>query len=75
MKALISPIEPVCTGYRVVQVCDEFPVAEPYFWVDAPSGVDLLYAFYNPSTSAVETRTDVIPPTKPEAVTQGLGTV
>lgn len=37
MKALISSIEPVQTGYRVAQVEQDsniFPVADGLFWID-----------------------------------------
>ena len=40
MKALISPIEPRETGYRVAQVDSEsFEVAQPLFWVDCTDDV------------------------------------
>lgn len=40
-KALISPLEPVLLGWRIAQVLDEeFPIAEPLFWVDCPDEVN-----------------------------------
>lgn len=39
-KALISPIEPRQTGYRVAQVEQEsFEIAEPLFWFDCVDDV------------------------------------
>jgi hypothetical protein len=39
-KALISPIEPRQSGYRVAQVEQEsFEIAEPLFWVDCADDV------------------------------------
>lgn len=50
MKALISPIEPRETGYRVAEVHDEgFEVAEPLFWVDCGSDVLAHQVWYDPS--------------------------
>jgi hypothetical protein len=46
MKALISPSEHHGDGVRVAQVSDqEFPVAEPLFWVDCPDAThaDMVY--------------------------------
>jgi hypothetical protein len=42
MKALISTIEPVKTGYRVAQVEEDkniFSVAEGLFWIDCDSNI------------------------------------
>ena len=40
MKALISPMEPRETGYRVAEVCTQsFEVAQPLFWVDCADDV------------------------------------
>ena len=39
-KALISPNEPVESGYRVAEVADvAFEVAEPLFWFDCEDSV------------------------------------
>jgi hypothetical protein len=51
MKALISPNEPVETGYRVAQI-DEvgFEVAPPLFWVDCADDIAADVYWYNPET-------------------------
>jgi hypothetical protein len=47
MKALISPNEPVSTGYRVAEVTEtEFEVAQPLFWVECDSTVIANMYFY-----------------------------
>lgn len=56
-KALISPMEPVSTGYRVAQVepdGNQFEVAQPLFWVDCDDSVNTEYYFYNPDTLQCE---------------------
>jgi len=55
MKAFISPLEPVATGFRICEVQEaEFPIAEPYFWLDVPAGVAAGSHFYNPITASAE---------------------
>lgn len=51
MKALISPNEPVETGYRVAQI-DEvgFEVAPPLFWIDCVDDIAADVYWYNPET-------------------------
>lgn len=51
MKALISPNEPVETGYRVAQVEPDnqiFPVAEPLFWTSCANDVAADEFWYDP---------------------------
>ena len=56
MKALISPIESVNSGFRVCQVQEvEFEVAEPYFWIEVTSDVSTGTHFYDPVTNTVAT--------------------
>ena len=51
MKALISPNEPVETGYRVAQVAQlEFEVAPPLFWADCTDEITADVYWYNPET-------------------------
>lgn len=52
MKALISTIEPVQTGYRVAQVepdANIFPVAEGLFWTECNDDVVADQFWYDPS--------------------------
>jgi hypothetical protein len=40
MKALISPMEPRESGFRVAEVSAQgFPVADPLFWVDCSDDI------------------------------------
>ena len=55
MKALISPIEPRETGYRVAQVeQQEFEVAEPFFWVTCTNDVVADQFWYDPSDQTIK---------------------
>lgn len=55
MKALISPIEPRQTGYRVAQVeHEEFPVALPLFWVDCDDNVMTDVFWFDPSDNTIK---------------------
>lgn len=56
MKALISSIELVETGYRVAQVTEPnqiFPVAEGMFWVDCTDDVLADQFWYDPTTKNI----------------------
>ena len=55
MKALISPNEPVSTGYRVAEFADaEFPVAAPLFWLEvAALDGDCGSYYYDPPSEQV----------------------
>jgi hypothetical protein len=51
MKALISTIEPLESGYRVVQVEPDdaiFVVAEGLFWIDCPNDLEPSVVWYDP---------------------------
>jgi hypothetical protein len=55
MKALISPIEPRETGYRVAQVCQsEFEVALPLFWKPCANDVLADQFWYDPADQAIK---------------------
>lgn len=55
MKALISPIEPVLTGYRVAEVRQqEFQVAEPLFWVACANNVVADQFWYDPTDQTIK---------------------
>ena len=50
-QALISPNEPVETGYRVAQIEDNtniFPVANPLFWTPCDDNIKADQYWYNP---------------------------
>lgn len=48
-KALISPNEPVDTGYRIAEVSEQwFEVAPPLFWVDCSDDVVADQFWYDP---------------------------
>lgn len=56
MKALISTIEPVMTGYRVAQVENDdkiFSVAGNLFWVDCDDNVIADRFWYDPSDETI----------------------
>jgi hypothetical protein len=56
MKALISPMEPRITGYRVAQVEEqEFEVAQPLFWVDCTEDVKADQFWYDPVDQTIKT--------------------
>lgn len=57
MKALISPIEPRKSGYRVAQTIDdnaEFGVAEPLFWVNCADNVVADQFWYDPADQTIK---------------------
>lgn len=57
MKALISTIEPVKTGWRVAQVeKDEniFSVASDLFWIDCAENVVQDQFWYDPQTKSIQ---------------------
>jgi len=65
MKALISPIEPRETGYRVAQVeAEEFGVASPLFWVDCADSVVADQFWYDPVDQTIKS----FPTPEPEPV-------
>lgn len=57
MKALISSIEPVQSGYRVAQVEQDaniFPVAEGLFWAPCSEDVVADQFWYDPADEAIK---------------------
>lgn len=67
MKALISSIEPVESGYRVAQVEQDenvFAVAEGLFWVNCADDVVADQFWYDPATEAISE----IPKPKPTVI-------
>lgn len=57
MKALISSIEPVKTGYRVAQVepdANIFPVADALFWVSCSNDVIADQFWFDPIDEAIK---------------------
>lgn len=57
MKALISPIEPRQSGYRVAEVVDdnlEFEVSDPFFWVDCANDVTADQFWFDPSDNTIK---------------------
>lgn len=57
MKALISTIEPVQSGYRVAQVESNeniFPVAEGLFWLSCSDEVVADQFWYDPSDETIK---------------------
>lgn len=53
MKALISPIEPVQTGFRVAEVHETgFEVALPLFWVDCTDSIVANEFWFDPDALA-----------------------
>jgi hypothetical protein len=54
-KALISPIEPRETGYRVAWVNDvEIEHAMPLFWVDCSDDIVQDQFWYDPETKTIK---------------------
>jgi len=57
MKALISTIEPVETGYRVAQVVADnatFPVSAQLFWASCADNVVADQFWYDPSDETIK---------------------
>jgi hypothetical protein len=76
MKALISSIEPVESGYRVAQVATDemtFVVAEELFWVDCADDVVQDKFYFDPVTKQVVPLTT--PPIQPPPTTFGTVTL
>ena len=76
MKALISSIEPVESGYRVAQVAADdmtFVVAEGLFWVDCAEDVVQDKFYFDPVTQQVVPLPT--PPIQPPPTTTGTVTL
>jgi len=70
MFALISPQEPVSTGYRIVEVnSSEFEIAEPLFWVECDSTVNPNTYFYNQDTKTCELIPVAVPTAEENKIT------
>lgn len=55
MKALISPLEPRYTGYRIASVNEnEFEVASPLFWIDCEESVKPDFFWYDPVDKTIK---------------------
>ena len=57
MKALISSVEPVLSGYRVAQVeqnANIFPVADGLFWVSCSNDVIADQFWFDPSDETIK---------------------
>lgn len=55
-QALISPLEPVATGYRVAQVqAQSFDVAKPFFWIPCEDTVTSNGFFYDHVSKTIST--------------------
>jgi hypothetical protein len=69
-EALISPIEPRETGYRVAQVVDQyqtFEVGQPLFWVECADDVVADKFWYNPDNQLIVPNPPPPPPPLPTA--------
>lgn len=67
-NALISPLEPRETGYRVAEVVDTpFEVAPPLFWVECADDIVADVYWYDPSngTFALVPEPEPVTPTQP----------
>jgi hypothetical protein len=76
MKALISSVEPVESGYRVAQVATDdmtFVVADGLFWVDCADDVVQDQFYFDPVTQQIILVPE--PPKKPQPTTTGTITI
>jgi hypothetical protein len=72
MKALISPIEPRETGYRVAEVgAADFPVAPPLFWLDCAADVVADQFWYDPQDRTIKPIPEPEPNPEPEPAPKG----
>jgi hypothetical protein len=68
-QALISPNEPVLTGYRVAEVRDDtFEVAPPLFWVECSDDVVADQFYYDTATQTIIAKPT---PPKPQPIVEG----
>lgn len=76
MKALISSIEPVETGYRVAQVEQDeniFALAEGLFWVDCAEDVVQDMFWFDPVDNTI--KPIPIPEPEPQPIIVGAQTL
>lgn len=75
MKALISPIEPRETGYRVAEVHPTgFEVADPLYWVDCPDTTGADTHWFDPTTNGFALVPSMVQPTAAPAQPTTNGT-
>jgi hypothetical protein len=76
MKALISTIEPVQTGYRVAQVeadSNIFPVADAMFWTSCTDNITADKFWYDPTDQTIKAIPEPVSVNQP--TTQGSQTL
>jgi hypothetical protein len=72
-KALISPLEPRESGYRVAEVKEtSHEMAPPFFWVDCADDVVADFFWYNPADQSIVPTPE---PAVTEIRTQGTQTL
>jgi hypothetical protein len=80
MKALISSVEPVASGYRVAQVATDdmtFVVADVLFWVDCADDVVQDQFYFDPVTQQIVPipLPPEPPPKQPQPISTGTITI
>jgi hypothetical protein len=66
MKALISPIEPRESGYRVAQVSEqEFLIAQPFFWIECADHVIADQYWFDPEDQTIKLLPETVPQSQP----------
>jgi hypothetical protein len=74
-NALISPNEPVQTGYRIAEVSDiTFQVAQPLFWAICDNAVTAEKYWYDPTDQIIKAIPERPLPTVIEAADQPVVT-
>lgn len=74
MKALISSVESVQTGFRVAQIEQEenvFLVADGLFWVDCADDCVADQFWYDPADQTIKAVPVLITPTPVQPISQG----
>jgi len=80
MKALISSVEPVASGYRVAQVTTDdmtFVVADVLFWVDCADDIVADQFYFDPVIQQIVPipLPPEPPPKKPQPISTGTTTI
>jgi hypothetical protein len=78
MKALISTIEPVLTGYRVAQVEQDaniFSVADSLFWKNCADDVTADQFWYDPVDETIKEIPKVMLAPDEQPISQGAQTL
>lgn len=74
-QALISPLEPRETGYRVAEVVDvAFEVAPPLFWIECSDDVVADQWYYDNQTGVINP-VPSMPPAPDQPVSTGTQTL